>query len=156
MKRNSARFRRMFSSEADGLLALAREGGPRVPTPLAVHEGPQTQFLLMTYIRPGLPSRSHYADFGHAFAALHGHEVSADFGFETDNYIGSTPQKNPKSGCWVDFFRDYRLGCQINLARKQGLASSALVSKVETLMAKLGNYIDEPKKPSILPCIPCK
>lgn len=150
LKANSSRYRGMFLAEAKGLLALQQEGGPRVPSPLAYCEGKREQFILLSYIKPGRPHRHHYRDFGHAFASLHRHDVSSVFGFDHDNYIGSTSQRNRKCDSWISFFRDHRLGFQIDLAAKQGLASGALVKKVEQLMAKLGELIDEPEHPSIL------
>lgn len=150
LKANSSRYRGMFLAEAKGLLALRQEGGPKVPSPLAYYEGKHEQFILLSYIKPGRPHRHHYRDFGHAFASLHRQDASRVFGFEHDNYIGSTFQRNQTCDSWVSFYRDHRLGFQIDLAAKKGLASSALVKKVEQLMAKLGEIIDEPKHPSIL------
>ena len=150
LKVNSARFRGMFLAEAKGLLALDQEGGPRVPSPLACHEGENEQFILLSYIPSGRPNHHHYRDFGHAFATLHQKRSSEVFGFHHDNYIGSTPQRNANCDRWIPFFRDHRLGFQIDLAARKGLASGALVKKVERLMSKLEGLIDEPTHPSIL------
>jgi protein-ribulosamine 3-kinase len=150
LKENSARFEKMFLAEAKGLEALRRAGGPRVPIPLAVHTGQTEQFILMEYIPPGRPNARHYENFGRAFAELHRRKLFETYGFEEDNFIGSTPQKNTPCESWIVFFRTYRLGYQIELAARQGLASSALVRSVESLMAKLEHLIPEPDHPSTL------
>ena len=150
LKENSSKYKNMFAAEAAGLLALCVDGGPKVPTPLAVHSDDERQYLLLSYIHPGRPGPGYHEAFGRAMAQLHQHPTSSEFGFETDNYIGSTMQKNPNTKSWVDFFRDHRLGFQIKLAAKQGLASSTLITKTEKLMSKLETYIDEPNRPSIL------
>ena len=150
LKENSARFTDMFIAEAKGLEALAAAGGPRVPTPFAVHSGAERQFLLMEYIPSGRLGPGHYEDFGHAFAAMHADNAASAYGFEADNYIGSTPQKNPRCKSWVTFFGEHRLGYQIRRAARQGLASSELVRNVETLIGKLASLIPEPEHPSIL------
>ena len=44
------------------------------------------------------------------------------FGFPVNNTIGATPQPNPWTASWVDFFRDHRLAHQLRLARDPTLS----------------------------------
>mmetsp|Transcript_11413 Transcript_11413/g.18533 ORF Transcript_11413/g.18533 Transcript_11413/m.18533 type:complete len:219 (-) Transcript_11413:1336-1992(-) len=76
-----------------------------------------------------LAGRSDDVALGKAVASMHlapateeaGNPTKA-FGFAVDNTIGGTPQPNPwtkpNSGTqeWVEFFRDHRIGHQLNLA----------------------------------------
>jgi fructosamine-3-kinase len=149
MKENSARFENMFHAEATGLKALRVSGGPRVPEPFAVVADAHSQVILMSFISEG-PRHPHYwEEFGRSFAALHMHCGDA-FGFKEDNYIGSTRQVNTPSADWPEFFGTYRLGYQIGLAAKQGLANPSLVRSTEKLISKLDRLLPGDPKPSIL------
>ncbi|KAL7545489.1 hypothetical protein ACHAWF_008843 [Thalassiosira exigua] len=84
-------------------------------------------FLVMEYIN--LAGRSDDRALGRAMALMHlapateeaGNPTKA-FGFPVDNTIGGTPQPNPwtkpNSGTkeWIEFFRDRRIGHQLDLA----------------------------------------
>ena len=104
MKENRSSLTGMFKAEADGLLALLKEDGPIVPEPLAVGSDGGNQFILMSYIPQGRPSIDYWEEFGRSFARLHKHRCADYFGFEHDNYIGSTPQKNTPCKDWIEFF----------------------------------------------------
>ena len=43
------------------------------------------------------------------------------FGWHRDNTIGATPQQNAWDDDWVQFFRERRLGVQLDLAARNGL-----------------------------------
>ncbi|MCP4599106.1 MAG: fructosamine kinase family protein [Proteobacteria bacterium] len=149
-KENSARFKGMFEAEAEGLKALKVEDGPHVPEPIATHADGNSQFILMTFIRQSRREPKFWEEFGRAFARLHTHHKADYYGFLGDNYIGSTPQTNPKCSSWVEFFGEHRLGFQIRLAAEQGLANSQLIGKTERLICRLSDYLPEPEHPSIL------
>ncbi|MCP4195939.1 MAG: fructosamine kinase family protein [Proteobacteria bacterium] len=149
MKENSARFENMFHAEAIGLKALRVAGGPRVPVPISVHGNSDSQFILMSYIAEGPRGKNYWEKFGRSFATLHRHHGKS-FGFSENNYIGSTPQVNTTSIHWPEFFGTYRLGYQIGLAAKQGLADATLVLKTENLISKLVELLPNDPRPSIL------
>ncbi len=149
-KENRSTLTGMFRAEATGLLALKKPGGPVVPEPLAAGEDGVNQFLLTTYLPAGRPGPSYWEDFGRALATLHRHRGVDFFGFEGNNYIGSTPQRNPPCDRWISFFGTHRLGYQISLAAEQGLAKGSLVRQTETLISKLDSLIEEPAHPSTL------
>jgi fructosamine-3-kinase len=80
----------MFAREAEGLAALRQPGGPRIPQAHVWGE----DFILLEYLHPAAPMPGFWVDFGHALARLHGY-TNTQFGFENNNYLGSTPQLNP-------------------------------------------------------------
>jgi len=53
---------------------------------------------------------------------MHRHSA-AQFGWYRNNTIGSTPQLNTEAADWVNFWRQQRLGYQLELAEKQGYGS---------------------------------
>jgi protein-ribulosamine 3-kinase len=130
----------MFAREAQGLAALAVPDGPRVPVPFIFGE----QFILLEGLEPTERSRDYWIQFGHSLAALHNH-TNPQFGFDHNNYIGSTPQPNPWTGDGYAFFGEHRLLFQAELAVRQGLLDNENARKVQDLVARLPQLIpDQP------------
>ena len=107
----------MFEAEADGLRALRASDALTVPEPLAWSDGPPA-WLLMEYVEPG-PGDSDAA-MGEGLARIHASGRAAAFGWSRDNWIGSLPQRNTESASWGTFWRDARLGPQLETARRGG------------------------------------
>ncbi len=133
----------LFECEASGLEALHVDGGPRVPRPFLY--GPQ--FLLLEDLDPGAPRKDFWPELGRRLAALHG-RTHAQFGFDHDNYIGSTPQPNPWTGDGWTFFAEHRLLFQARLARRQNLLPGEDFNRVERLTARLRELV--PAQPASL------
>ncbi|HLU50366.1 MAG TPA: fructosamine kinase family protein, partial [Planctomycetota bacterium] len=92
VKTNDPALAEMFAREAEGLSALSAAGAIRVPTPIATGGGGRTPaFIVLEAIEIGRPSRGFFERFGRELAELHRRTPSARFGFEHDNWIGSTP-----------------------------------------------------------------
>ena len=130
----------MFAREAEGLAALNVPDGPRVPLPFIFGE----RFLLLEGLQSAESSSDYWTRFGHNLAALHNH-TSTRFGFGHDNYIGSTPQRNPWTDDGYAFFAQHRLLFQARLALTQGLLDSQDARKMEHLADRLPDLIpDQP------------
>lgn len=147
VKTNAGEQPRMFATEAAGLRALAEVGELRVPEVIAHTD----DFLVLELVEQGAPRRKFFEIFGQRLAELHRKSSGVSrFGFEHDNYIGSTPQQNRWSDDWVDFFRDQRLGYQLRLADTNGVASRELLQLGQRLMTRLDLLIGRPAEPSCL------
>jgi len=150
----------MFEREAEGLNALAaalpspvavlsREGrraggeGPRVPAVLCF--GPD--FILQEFIEAGSRRSDFWETLGAQLAALH-NTTSPQFGFDHDNYIGSTPQINIWEADGHNFFAAHRLRFQAELARRNGRLDLANYQLLITLLSKLPSLI--PPQPASL------
>jgi len=143
LKTNSQSPAEMFAREAEGLAALKVRDGPRLPTPYLA--GPD--FLLLEYLAPGERLPDFWSIFGQELTALH-LVISPRFGFDHDNFIGSTPQPNGWKENGFEFFAEQRLLFQARLANRRGLLSSREVSRVERLGDRLGELI--PRQPASL------
>jgi fructosamine-3-kinase len=126
----------MFEREAQGLESLAVPDGPRIPRPY-LHG---THFLLLENLAPGPRREDYWPSFGRQLAALH-ENTSSRFGFQHDNYIGSTPQPNPWTEDGYEFFAERRLSFQARLAQKQGYLEPEGVRQVERLAERLPELI---------------
>ena len=135
VKSSSRSCQDMFYGEALGLRAMyacsQTEEGEGLRIPKVYHYGDYSDgkgsFLIMEYLN--LAGRSDDRALGKAMARMHlappteeAGNPNASFGFEVDNTIGGTSQPNPwtkpNSGTkeWIEFFRDHRIGHQLNLA----------------------------------------
>lgn len=142
LKTNSQTPKDMFQREAEGLEALRAADGPRVPH--AYLHGPD--FLLLEDLAPASRGRDYWTTFGQQLAALHSN-TNERFGFDHDNYIGSTPQPNTWLEDGFEFFAEHRLGFQAELAANAGLLSNSETDKVERIAARLkelfpGKYLE--------------
>lgn len=109
----------MFVAEAEGLAELVQAGSVRVPEVICTGIGSDRSFLVLWYIalQPGGGAAA--ARLGTQLAQLHGCRGKS-FGWHRDNTIGSTPQINTVTQDWVAFFGRWRLGYQLDLARRAG------------------------------------
>lgn len=119
LKLNAASRADMFAAEAAGLEELARADAVRVPQALAQGLAGGQAYLLLEGLELGRADSTAAAELGRQLAAQH-RVSSTAFGWHRDNTIGSTPQPNDWCDSWVEFWRDKRLGFQLDLARDSG------------------------------------
>ncbi|MGI9301920.1 MAG: fructosamine kinase family protein [Gammaproteobacteria bacterium] len=137
----------MLTAEADGLVELISSNAIRVPKPVCWGAASYRSYLVLEYIE--FSSGSNPVVFAQELAALH--QITASrFGWKRDNTIGSTPQINTWSDNWVDFWRNHRLGYQLELAGRSSHQGSLLV-KGERLLAEFPPlFSDYRPQPSLL------
>lgn len=140
-----------FECEAQGLAALADAGTLRVPRVVAIGAPPRdASFLVLEAIDEGTPSEDFFERLGRGLARLHRETSAEQFGFERDNFIGTTTQTNRWHDDWCEFWRVRRLGFQFDLARRKGLADPELDRLGEHLLDRLDEFLAEPDEP---PCL---
>ncbi|MEK8090462.1 fructosamine kinase family protein [Thermithiobacillus plumbiphilus] len=119
VKLNRADLADMFEAEAEGLAVMAATQAIRVPRPVCSGVSGGQAYLVLEYIPLGKPGRQGGVALGQALAQMHRH-VQPRFGWHRDNTIGSTPQCNDWQTDWTTFWRDQRLGFQLERAAQQG------------------------------------
>jgi len=108
-----------LAAEAEGLGELAAAGSIRVPRVLALVDGESATCLALEWLALGKPDRAVEARFGVDLATLHRH-TRERFGWHRDNTIGLSPQVNTPDDDWARFWRERRLGFQLELAARRG------------------------------------
>ena len=108
-----------FEAEADGLNELRAAGEIRVPEVIDVGVLNGQAYIDLERLEFGPATRGVEAALGEKLAALHRH-TQAQYGWFRDNTIGLTPQHNELSDDWIGFFRQHRLGFQVDLAVRNG------------------------------------
>ncbi|BBJ00608.1 fructosamine kinase family protein [Ferrigenium kumadai] len=117
VKLNDARHHSMFVAEAAGLETIAATNTLRVPQPIAHGTAGRQSYLVLEHL--DLNGRGNARQLGEQLAALH-RSTSNRFGFPQDNFLGTTLQPNGWTGDWVPFWREHRLGFQLQLAAENG------------------------------------
>ncbi|MDX8386701.1 MAG: fructosamine kinase family protein [Gallionella sp.] len=138
VKLNDARRLAMFVAEIEGLKAIASTHTIHVPSPVTYGKFGGKSFLVLQHLEFGLHGDAKL--FGEQLAALH-RCVGKDFGFNHDNFIGTTPQPNGWKESWIEFWREHRLGFQLRLAAENGYGGE-LQRLGEKLIAVLPAFFD--------------
>lgn len=123
----------LLDAEADGLAAIAAAGAVRTPRVIARGGDDEQGWLILEWLdlEPLAPAAG--AALGKALAAQH-RAAFARFGWEKDNFIGATPQKNGWHDDWLAFWREHRLHAQLRLAAKNRYPSK-MIDRGERLLA---------------------
>jgi len=140
----------LFVEESAGLAALAATGAVLVPSSLTTGVFAGHAVLLMTAVDAGSPTEAAWTTFGHELAALHAADMGNDYGFNTDNHLGTTPQPNPPSRDWVEFNAEHRLGHQVRLATENGRLEPGERDELDQLIQNLDQFIPRRPRPSLL------
>lgn len=117
LKSNTAAQAPMLAAEASGLDLLAAADGPRVPRVLGHGTAQGCAWLVTEYL--DLQGGGNATAFGRDLARMHAYRGES-FGLDHDNWIGTTPQPNTPIEDWVAFWRQRRLGHQLELAAADG------------------------------------
>ncbi len=153
VKSNASSHPDLFLREEEGLRELKKVAAIRIPEVIGTGGGEGSQappFIVLEAIESGSPSTNFQREFGQKFADLHRNSTQERFGFIADNYLGSTPQPNPWMRDWVEFFREARLGFQLDLARRQGMSDATLNSLGDKLLNRLDTWLENPAEPACL------
>ena len=123
----------LLVAEAEGLAAIAKAGAVRTPKVLAQGGNDEHGWLILEWLDLEPLSALSGAALGKALAAQHRASFPR-FGWEKDNFIGATVQKNGWHDDWLAFWREHRLHAQLRLAAKNRYPSR-MIDRGERLLA---------------------
>jgi fructosamine-3-kinase len=150
VKTNDRADRAMFPAEARGLQWLREARALRVPEVLAVSAADRgTPFLALELLEPSPRVRDFDERLGRGLASLH-RAGAACMGLDHDNFIGRLPQSNDARATWAEFYRDLRLGRQLEMARKARRTTARMEKGFEALFALLPALVGPEEPPSRL------
>ncbi|MEE2599048.1 MAG: fructosamine kinase family protein [SAR324 cluster bacterium] len=141
----------IINSEAQGLDELKKVSAVNVPKIVSK----DTDFLLLEWIEEGNDSTDLSMEkLGLQFAELHRFHGDR-FGFQQDNFIGNSLQKNIPSTIgsdnWATFYAENRIHFQAELAEKNGYATPEMLILMERLITKIPELLSGTEdKPSLL------
>tara|TARA_E500000318_G_scaffold14854_1_gene14584 strand:- start:161247 stop:162137 length:891 start_codon:yes stop_codon:yes gene_type:complete len=138
-------------AESDGLLALRNPGHLYLPHAHPIVRVDGHAVLIMAYLEPARSaSDEDWARFGEALARHHTDDHGHFYGWDTDNYIGATPQPNTRCEDWVEFNAEYRLGYQLRYASDNERLSTTEAARVRAVIDHLDRYIPHRPHPSLI------
>jgi protein-ribulosamine 3-kinase len=136
VKLNRRELAPMFAAEFVGLQEIADNGALRVPAPIVHGEDGSQAFLVLEFLEFGASNPQAQRHLGYQLAQLH-QSKQPYFGWHRDNTIGSTPQVNQPGDDWAVFWRENRLGFQLQLAGRNGY-----IGRLQTQGERLCSVLD--------------
>jgi fructosamine-3-kinase len=147
VKLNDDSLHAAFNAEAAGLAAITATHTLCAPAVIACGVSNHQSFLVLEHL--DLHSRGDAKTLGTLLAAMHRH-TTARFGFSQDNFIGTTAQLNTWTEDWITFWREQRLGFQLELAARSGY-SGEIRHLGERLLDELPSFfVGYTPRPSLL------
>ena len=147
LKLNEVQQYPVLRSEVAGIETIAATSTLRVPCIITHGTTDAHSYLVLEYLE--LQPRGDASKLGEQLASMHRH-TSARFGFEHDNHIGATRQPNAWMDDWIAFFRERRLGFQLQLAREKNLGGRLITLEDRLLEALPRFFVDHQPAPSLL------
>ncbi|MCW8988400.1 MAG: fructosamine kinase family protein [Gammaproteobacteria bacterium] len=138
IKLNKKNMLDMFEAEAAGLDEIEKSRAIHVPHVICSGVVENQSYLVLENLSLGAGARDSATHLGQQLALMH-KTTSPQFGWSRDNTIGSTRQINTCAGNWIDFWRQNRLGFQLDLARQKG-GGQSLYIKGKALSAELDQF----------------
>jgi len=138
----------MFLKEHDGLLAIKKTNSIAVPEIILQGDFENDSYLVLQWINVGPGSRDFSITLGRQLAKMH-HSSNTQFGYYTDNYMGSLVQSNRWYTSWANFFIEQRLQPMVKMAIDNHELSPADIRGFEILYKKLPDLFDE-EPPSLV------
>ena len=120
LKLNNAVQAAMFEAEALGLKEIYESQTIRVPKPICWGTADSSAYIVMEWLALASGNSHSWSQMGRDLAAMHQVTSAKGFGWERNNTIGDTPQRNPWTDDWVAFYREHRLRYQFQLAHRRG------------------------------------
>jgi fructosamine-3-kinase len=138
VKRAAAGHGNDLAAEAAALNELRTGHGLRIPAPIAHGTAGDEAYLVLEYVDMQPLTGEAMARLGEGLAELHG-VVRDTFGWDRDNAIGAAPQRNAPHGDWIEFWRENRLGYQLERVARR---DPALARAGESLVTGLDRLLD--------------
>jgi fructosamine-3-kinase len=129
VKLNDATKISMFEAEAEALREIRDMGKIKVPEPIGWGVAQSHAYLVLEWL--DLTGKKDWAALATDLANLHRMRTK-QFGWHRSNRIGETPQPNPWTNNWADFFWQHRLLYQIKLAERRGFNLTVSLELLKT------------------------
>lgn len=135
------------ATEAAMLRLLADKSA--LPVPKVITQ--QNRLLIMRYIdhTGGSMSGASAIDGARHIAALHALH-SDRYGLDFETVIGPLKQKNTPEESWIYFYAEHRLRDMALRAHEVGMLPTDILQRIEKFTEKLGDYIPDKPKASLL------
>ncbi|HKS43779.1 MAG TPA: fructosamine kinase family protein [Amycolatopsis sp.] len=125
------------TAEAAGLAWLGEHGDVRVPTVY----GHDDEWIILRYVRPGVPSKRAAEELGRGLARLHLRGAPAfgspPPGGPVDAWMGMAPMRNQAHPDWPTFYAEHRIRPYVRMCLDQGLFTTEEAATFDRLGERL-------------------
>lgn len=135
----------LFAAEFKALSLIYQTRTIRVPEPILYED----DFILMEYFQQGEKSNRWHEEIGQRLAQMHLKTQTDEYGFDEDNYLGTSKQINSKTQNWLEFWCENRLAYQLNLFSKKA-GNDVLIKKGYKLVDNLDAILEAIEEPPVL------
>lgn len=136
----------MYKSEFHALQLLTATKSLVIPVPICFDEN----YLILEFIEEGKPVSDWQEQMGRGLALMHQATQQEVFGFDMDNYLGTTPQVNTWENDWLVFWRDQRLKFQLDIFKEKTTSDDPLLKAGYSMLMKLDDILASDKEPGVL------
>lgn len=145
VKTNRREFLPKFDIEAESIRLLHETRTVFVPELVQTGQSKEHSFIVLNYIptKP-LDDSKHSYQFGQQLARLHQWGEQKEYGFDSDNYIGTTLQPNKWDRKWSRFFAEQRIGWQLQLLKEKGIDLVNINEFTQIIQNRLANHQPKP------------
>lgn len=121
VKINDKPFLDAFEAEAYSLKQLSSIQTIYVPQVIALGVTLDKSFLVLEWLTLKPMENNNWYALGEQLAKLHKISNHGQFGWQSDNYIGTTIQVNRWQSNWREFFAEQRIGMQLQLLKEKSI-----------------------------------
>ncbi|MDD2551518.1 MAG: fructosamine kinase family protein [Dysgonamonadaceae bacterium] len=139
----------MFVAEKTGLKTIEDTKTIAVPKVHLVNRYEGKSFLLMDYVESKHADPKDLKLLGSQLTHLH-LNTADEFGFTSNNFIGSLPQSNNQHASWPDFYWHERILPQLKLAEQKNLLNSKEIIAEQVALKVFEKLLDNDVKPSLV------
>jgi protein-ribulosamine 3-kinase len=133
----------MFAREEEGLSAIRKTNTIAVPDVILQGEFESEGYLILQWVNAGPVNIAASSELGMQLAQMH-KGSNTQFGFYTDNYMGSLIQSNNWYNKWSDFFIEQRLQPMVKMAVDKKELTQTDIYRFDELYKKLPDlFIEE-------------
>ncbi|MDN3679133.1 fructosamine kinase family protein [Vibrio tapetis subsp. quintayensis] len=145
VKVNERDFFPRFELEAEGIKKLSESNSVLVPEVIHIGYCKDQAFIILNFLaaKPLESAKASYK-FGLQLAKLHQSDEQGEYGYDHDNYVGSTLQPNKWNKSWARFFSEQRIGWQLQLLKEKGISFGAEQTIVDFVYKELKNHNPTP------------
>ena len=129
-----------FEAQAQGLKQLTQNSIFMVPDCITTGANIEYAFIVLEWLTLDDLPHTHWSTMGEHLAMLHQKHEQAMFGFDTDNYLSSTPQPNQWHKKWDVFFAEERIGWQLQLLAEKDIVLADPEQLINLVKEQLHNH----------------
>ncbi|MFC7062315.1 fructosamine kinase family protein [Halobacillus seohaensis] len=150
IKGNSGVPSHFFKAESSGLQLIRDSHTISVPRVYYYDEPQQGEIgmLAMEWI-DGQEKTHTQEKLGRNLALMH-QQISDRYGFSDPTFVGELDQPNDWRDSWLDYYQDFRLNHQFNIALEKGRLPEKRKIRLEKLILNLEQWIPSSPAPSLL------